>query len=77
MRKTYLSTNMVSIFQQPSCFDPRAGMFTSLKQIYYRMPMAIKSCFLYLSVFTRGSDIDKAALLHSLVRGFMVVPNNR
>nr|ALO70144.1 NBS-LRR-like resistance protein [Oryza sativa] len=41
--------------------------FSSFKQIYYDMSLMLKSCFLYLSVFPRGSDIDKDELIRQWI----------
>uniref|UniRef100_A0A0E0LZX6 Uncharacterized protein n=1 Tax=Oryza punctata TaxID=4537 RepID=A0A0E0LZX6_ORYPU len=42
-------------------------VFSSFKQIYYNMSLMSKSCFLYLSVFPRGSDIDKDELIRQWI----------
>ncbi|CAL5080890.1 unnamed protein product [Urochloa decumbens] len=38
-------------------FPFQLNMFSSIKQIYYNMPSALKSCLHHLSMFPKGSDI--------------------
>ncbi|XP_021308594.1 putative disease resistance protein RGA3 isoform X4 [Sorghum bicolor] len=38
-------------------FPLQINLFSSVKQIYYKMPLALKSCLSYLSMFPKGSNI--------------------
>ncbi|KAM0866356.1 hypothetical protein ACQ4PT_042678 [Festuca glaucescens] len=42
-------------------------LFSSLNKLYYDMPSALKLCFLYLSIFPKGSAIDKEKLIRQWI----------
>ncbi|CAL5088897.1 unnamed protein product [Urochloa decumbens] len=44
-------------------FPFQLNMFSSIKQIYYNMPSALKSCLHHLSMFPKGSDIRMENLI--------------
>lgn len=50
---TWLSARDDELWKLEEKLSLQAKVFSSFKEIYYRMPQAIKSCFLYLSVFPR------------------------
>ncbi|TVU00852.1 hypothetical protein EJB05_53700, partial [Eragrostis curvula] len=45
----------------------RMEMFSPFYQIYYALPSAVKLCFLYLSIFPKGSVIDKEKLIRQWI----------
>ncbi|RCV11326.1 hypothetical protein SETIT_2G176500v2 [Setaria italica] len=44
-------------------FPFQVNLFSSIKQIYYSMPSALKSCLNHLSMFPKGSDIRTENLI--------------
>ncbi|XP_062193305.1 probable disease resistance protein RF9 [Phragmites australis] len=42
-------------------------VFSSFYQIYYDLPSTIKLCFMYLSIFPKGSAIDKEKLIRQWI----------
>ncbi|TVU00853.1 hypothetical protein EJB05_53701, partial [Eragrostis curvula] len=60
---TWLAARDEDLWKLEERLEPDAKLFTSFKKIYYSMPLELKSCFLYLSVFPKGYSIDKYALI--------------
>jgi len=44
-------------------FSSAVEVLTPFSEMYYTMPLALKLCFAYLSVFSKGSRIDKEKLI--------------
>ncbi|CAL5074805.1 unnamed protein product [Urochloa decumbens] len=51
------------IWELESTFSSGVEVFTPFSEIYHSMPSALKLCFSYLSIFPRGSRIDKEKLI--------------
>ncbi|KAL6655826.1 hypothetical protein ACP70R_006652 [Stipagrostis hirtigluma subsp. patula] len=64
---TWLAARDEQLWKLEDRFAPKAKLFTSFKEIYYSLPLELKPCFLYLSVFPKGSNIDKDALIRQWI----------
>ncbi|KAM0866352.1 hypothetical protein ACQ4PT_042677 [Festuca glaucescens] len=60
---TWLAARDEEFWELEERFFPKSTLFSSFMAIYYRMHHKLKLCFLYLSVFPRGSTIDKDELI--------------
>uniref|UniRef100_A0A453KM27 Protein kinase domain-containing protein n=1 Tax=Aegilops tauschii subsp. strangulata TaxID=200361 RepID=A0A453KM27_AEGTS len=63
----WLAARDEPIWKLESTYSMKVKVFSSLNQIYYDMPSALKLCFLYLSVFPKGSIIDKEKLIRQWI----------
>ncbi|KAE8816258.1 disease resistance protein TAO1-like [Hordeum vulgare] len=63
----WLAARDEPIWKLESTYSMKVKVFASLNQIYYDMPSALKLCFLYLSVFPKGSIIDKEKLIRQWI----------
>ncbi|KAK1630238.1 hypothetical protein QYE76_004553 [Lolium multiflorum] len=59
---TWLAVRDEELWKLEEKFFPKSTVFSSFMAIYYSMHHTLKLCFLYLSVFPRGSIIDKDEL---------------
>ena len=60
---TWLAARDEEFWKLEERFSPKSTIFSSFMAIYYSMHHTLKLCFLYLSVFPRGSTIDKDELI--------------
>jgi hypothetical protein len=60
---TWLAVRDEELWKLEEKFFPKSTVFSSFMAIYYSMHHTLKLCFLYLSVFPRGSIIDKDELI--------------
>lgn len=60
---TWLSAKDDELWKLEERLPTEAKVFTSFKEMYYSLPEDLKSCFLYLAVFPKGSNIEKAELI--------------
>lgn len=65
--ETWLAAGNDELWELVERHSLEREVFSSFKQIYYDMSLMLKSCFLYLSVFPRGSDIDKDELIRQWI----------
>ncbi|XP_052167427.1 LOW QUALITY PROTEIN: disease resistance protein RUN1-like [Oryza glaberrima] len=65
--ETWLAAGNDELWELVERHSLETEVFSSFKQIYYNMSLMLKSCFLYLSVFPRGSDIDKDELIRQWI----------
>ncbi|KAM3256961.1 hypothetical protein ACQJBY_049384 [Aegilops geniculata] len=63
----WLAARDEPIWKLESTYSMKVEVFSSLNQIYYDMPSVLKLCFLYLSVFPKGSIIDKEKLIRQWI----------
>ncbi|KAK1630241.1 hypothetical protein QYE76_004556 [Lolium multiflorum] len=59
----WLAARDETIWKLERTYSGRNKVFSSLNKLYYDMPSALKLCFLYLSIFPKGSVIDKEKLI--------------
>lgn len=59
----WLAARDEPLWKLEEIFSRKTKMLSSLNQIYHDMPSALRLCFLYLSVFPKGSFIDKEILI--------------
>ncbi|CAM0950997.1 unnamed protein product [Alopecurus aequalis] len=68
----WLAARDEPIWKLGETFFGKTKLFSSLNQIYYDLPSALKLCFLYLSVFPKGSVVDKEKLIRQWIALDMV-----
>uniref|UniRef100_A0A0E0QPW5 Uncharacterized protein n=1 Tax=Oryza rufipogon TaxID=4529 RepID=A0A0E0QPW5_ORYRU len=65
--ETWLAAGNDELWELVERHSLETEVFSSFKKIYYNMSLMSKSCFLYLSVFPRGYDIDKDELIRQWI----------
>ncbi|XP_047049883.1 uncharacterized protein LOC124654952 isoform X2 [Lolium rigidum] len=63
----WLAARDEAIWKLERTYSGRSKVFSSLNKLYYDMPSALKLCFLYLSIFPKGSAIDKEKLIRQWI----------
>uniref|UniRef100_A0A0E0E4A0 NB-ARC domain-containing protein n=1 Tax=Oryza meridionalis TaxID=40149 RepID=A0A0E0E4A0_9ORYZ len=78
MRPTEWEQNLHSnIWAEKDDRFPDNGVIANLKLSYYSMPCSLRLCFAYLSVFPKGSHIQKSSLIQQWIAlGFIQPPES-
>jgi hypothetical protein len=63
----WLAARDEAIWKLERTYSGRSEVFSSLNKLYYDMPSELKLCFLYLSIFPKGSVIDKEKLIRQWI----------
>uniref|UniRef100_A0ACD5Y647 Uncharacterized protein n=1 Tax=Avena sativa TaxID=4498 RepID=A0ACD5Y647_AVESA len=63
----WLAVRDEALWKLQKTYSTKMQLFSPFYHIYYDMPSALKLCFLYLSVFPKGSLLDKEKLIQQWV----------
>jgi replication-associated recombination protein RarA len=63
----WLAVRDEALWKLQNTYSTKIELFSSFYHIYYDMPSALKLCFLYLSVFPKGSLLDKEKLIRQWI----------
>ncbi|XP_047078841.1 putative disease resistance RPP13-like protein 1 [Lolium rigidum] len=63
----WLAVRDEPLWKLQKTYSTKIKLFSPFYHIYYDMPSALKLCFLYLSVFPKGSVLDKEKLIRQWI----------
>ncbi|CAM0951013.1 unnamed protein product [Alopecurus aequalis] len=63
----WLAVRDEALWKLARTYSTKVELFSSFYHIYHDMPSALKLCFLYLSVFPKGSLLDKEKLIRQWI----------